>query len=139
MYSRGNVTEKIWFFLLFGMMCSMSAWVEAANIEWHTTNLRYELNEEGTPNDVLVIEGYFHNNLDENVNYFHKFNLTASITSNGYTGKVNATFRNFEKQIVPHGDAHYKFRSNNAEIIYLVDSYEVKTGYKKYNYSDSAG
>lgn len=128
--------------LLFGLVCFMPGQTEAAKVEWHTTNLYYEVNEDGTPENMLVIEGYFRNNTDRYINYIYEFNLTATITTDigsGYTGNVKGTFRNFEKMIAPYGDSYHKFRIRNAKIIWPVESYEVTPGYMKWKHSGAAG
>ncbi|HBS57888.1 MAG: hypothetical protein AAGU23_00320 [Bacillota bacterium] len=127
--------------VLFGLVCLMPVQAEAAQqIEWHTTNLYYELTEDNTPENILVIEGYFVNNTDKYINYFHEFNLTATITDDGgYTGTIKGTFRNFEKMIDPFSRSDHRFRIRNAEIIWPVDSYNVKRGYIKWKYSGAAG
>lgn len=139
--------KKISYLLLglvafFGMMCTMPAQAEAAKLEWHTTNLYYEQNEEGTPDNILVIEGYFRNRTDKYINYMYEVNLKAAITSSvgsGYTGHVKGTFRNFEKMIAPHGDSYHKFRVRHAEIIWPIESYKVRSGYMKWKNSNAAG
>jgi hypothetical protein len=129
--------------VLVGLACLMPAQTEAASkVVWTTTDLYYELNDDGTPSNVLVIEGYFTNNTDKYINYFYELNLTATITASigsGYTGDVHGTFRDFEKIIEPYSDSNHRFRIRNAETIWPVDSYEVIQGYTKWKQSNAAG
>ncbi|CQR70277.1 hypothetical protein SOV_38130 [Sporomusa ovata DSM 2662] len=130
--------------VFLGSSCFLSDKVEAAKkIVWTTTNLYYELNSEGTPEDVLVIEGYFTNNTNKYINYFYELNLKATIRADigaGYTGQVNGTFRNFEKMIEPYSNSsNHKFRVKNAQIIWPVEEYEVTQGLTKWKQSNAAG
>lgn len=129
--------------LLLGLMSLAPTGAGAEpKIEWTTTNLYYEVNEDGTPENILIIEGYFTNHTDKYINYFYEMNLSATITTDigsGYTGTVKGVFRNFEKQIEPYGKSNHRFRIRNAQIIWPVESYEVKRGYVKWKQSDNAG
>ena len=126
--------------VLFGLAFLMPARAEAAQIDWHTTDLYYELNEDGTPENILIIEGYFTNNTDRYINYIYEITLTATITSTkGYTDTVKGTFRDFEKMIEPYGDSNHRFRIRNADTIWPIDSYNVKRGYTRWKHSGAAG
>lgn len=112
----------------------------AQQIEWHTTDLYYELTEDGTPENILIIEGYFTNNTDQYINYIYEVTLTATITStSGYTDTVKGTFRDFEKMIEPYSDSNHRFRIRNADTIWPIDSYSVKRGYMRWKHSSAAG
>ncbi len=127
----------------WGFWCLDAARVEAADkVVWTTTDLYYELDNQGRPQDVLVIEGYFTNNTDQYINYFYELNLAATMRADigaGYTGTVNGVFRNFEKMIDPYSYANHKFRIRNAKIIWPVEEYEVIQGYTKWKQSGAAG
>ena len=127
----------------WGFWCLDVARVEAADkVVWATTDLYYELDNQGRPQDVLVIEGYFTNNTDQYINYFYELNLAATMRADigaGYTGTVNGVFRNFEKMIDPYSYANHKFRIRNAKIIWPVEEYEVIQGYTKWKQSGAAG
>ncbi|MCM0761240.1 MULTISPECIES: hypothetical protein [Sporomusa] len=126
--------------VLFGLVCLLPVQAEAAQVEWHTTNLYYEVTEDNTPENILIIDGYFRNNTDRYINYVYEFNLTATITNDsGYTGTVKGSFRDFEKMIAPYGESNHRFRIRNAEIIWPVDSYEVRGGYMRWKHSSAAG
>ena len=66
--------------------------VEAAErVVWTTTDLYYELDGQGAPKNILVIEGYFTNHTDKYINYFYELNLAATMRADigaGYTGTV---------------------------------------------------
>ena len=117
--------------------------VEAAEkVVWTTTDLYYELDSEGRPQDVLVIEGYFTNNTDKYINYFYELNLSATMRADigaGYIGTVNGVFRNFEMMIDPYSESNHKFRIRKAKIIWPIEEYEVIQGYTKWKQSDAAG
>ncbi|CVK18704.1 hypothetical protein [Sporomusa sphaeroides] len=126
--------------VLFGLVCLLPVQAEAAPVEWHTTNLYYEVTEDNTPENILIIDGYFRNNTGRYINYVYEFNLTATITDDsGYTGTVKGTFRDFEKMLEPYGEANHRFRIRNADIIWPVDSYEVRGGYMRWKHSSAAG
>ena len=129
--------------VFLGSCCFLSDKVEAADkVVWTTTNLYYELYSDGTPKDVLVIEGYFTNYTDKYINYFYELNLTATIRAEigaGYTGEVRGSFRDFEKIIEPYSASNHKFRINNAQTIWPVEEYEVTQGWTKWKQSDAAG
>ena len=111
----------------------------ASKVVWTTTDLYYELDGQGSPKDVLVIEGYFTNHTDKYINYIYELNLSATMRADigaGYTGTVNGTFRNFEKMIDPHSDASHKFRITKAKIVWPIEEYEVTQGYTKWKQSD---
>lgn len=129
--------------VLLGSYCFILPEVEAADkVVWTTTNLYYELNSQGEPKNVLVIEGYFTNNTGKYINYFYELNLTATIRADigaGYTGQVQAAFRNFEKIIEPYSNSNHRFRVTNAQKIWPVEEYEVIQGFTKWKQSDAAG
>lgn len=128
--------------MLFSFVCLVPA-AQAAEqkIEWITTDLYYELNEDNTPENILIIKGFFVNNTDKYINYIYELNLEATITnSGGDTGTVKGTFRNFEKMIEPYCvSTSHTFRIRNAKIIWPVENYEVKRGYIKWKQSGAAG
>lgn len=117
--------------------------VEASEkVVWMTTDVYYELTSDGTPKNILVIEGYFKNNTDKYINYFYEFNITATIRADigaGYTGQVHGTFRNFEKMIDPYSKSKHIFRITNAKTIWPVDAYNVIQGVTKWKQSNAAG
>ncbi|WP_188399149.1 hypothetical protein [Sporomusa sp. GT1] len=135
-----------WLLACFGLFvvlaCLLPAQAEAADLEWYTHNMYYEETEDGTPENILIIEGHFQNNTGRYINYIYEFNLTATITAAtgyGYTNTVKGTFRNFEKMIEPYDTSYHKFRIRNAKIIWPVADYEVKAGYMRWKHSGAAG
>lgn len=130
------------FIMLVSFVCLVPAQAAAEQkIEWNTTDLYYEVNEDGTPENILIIEGYFVNNTDRYINYIYELTLTATITNErGYTDNVTCTFRDFEKMIEPYSaSSDHRFRIRNAEIIWPVESYDVQRGYIKWKHSGAAG
>ena len=135
--------------LLVCLVVCVASWylggarVEAAEkVVWTTTNLYYELDRQGSPQNVLVVEGYFTNNTDKYINYFYELNLAATMRADigaGYIGTVKGVFRNFEKMIDPYSDSNHRFRIRNAEIIWPIEEYEVIQGNTKWKQSDAAG
>lgn len=129
--------------LFVGACCGLPPGAEAADqVVWTTTDLYYEVDGDGTPQDILVIEGYFTNDTDRYVNYFYEFNLTATIRADigaGYTGQVHGVFRNFELMIEPYSSVNHKFRVRGAQIIWPVEEYEVIQGFTKWKHSGAAG
>lgn len=125
--------------VLCGLMGLGPNQAEAAKLEWHTTDLYYEMGEGGNPENVLVIEGYFHNNTDRYINYIYEFNLSATINSPDGSGTISGTFQNFDKMIEPYSDSSHTFRITNARIFWPVESYSVKGGYARWKNSKSAG
>lgn len=128
--------------MMVSFVCMVTA-AEAAEqkVEWITTDLYYEVNEDGTPEDILIIKGFFVNNTDKYINYFYELNLKATITNDvGYTDTIKCTFWDFEKMIEPYSSSsNHTFRVRNVEIIWPVESYDVKRGYIRWKQSSAAG
>lgn len=129
--------------IFFGVYGFFMTNVEASSkLDWTTTDLYYERDNDGNLKDILVIEGYFTNNTEQYINWFYEITFTANITADigaGYKGTVKGTFRDFEQIIEPYSDATHRFRINNAQIIYPIDNYEVIRGYARWKQSRAAG